>query len=122
DHPRADEVSMALDERLRKARLSDDVYGIRRMTVWLRQQGHAINHKSVGHLLRRMGLEAVYPKQRLNSLRRLCSTTRRYPYLPRDQVVKRPNQVWSTDSNYVRMWRCFVTNQPHLQSRRSIVA
>src|SRR5258707_15260411 len=92
-------------------RLSDEqytrtpFYGIRRMTGWLRQHGHAVNHKRVGRLLRLMGLEAIYPKPRLSVP---AATTQRYPYLLRDLVIDRSNQVWSTDITYVRMRRGFL--------------
>src|ERR1043166_6526835 len=38
--------------------------GSRRLTTWLRSQGHTVNRKRVQRLLRLMGLEAVYPKPR----------------------------------------------------------
>ena len=37
-------------------------YGVRRMTVWLRQQGYTVNSKRVARLLHTMGLETIYPK------------------------------------------------------------
>ena len=40
-------------------------YGSRKMTVWLEQQGEAVNRKRVQRLMRLMGLEAIYPKPRL---------------------------------------------------------
>jgi putative transposase len=40
--------------------------GSRRMTSWLRGEGHAVNRKRVQRLMQRMGLEAVYPKPRLS--------------------------------------------------------
>jgi putative transposase len=42
------------------------VYGVRRMTAWLRGQGYVVNRKRVARLLHRMGLEALYPKPRLS--------------------------------------------------------
>jgi putative transposase len=102
------------EENLALMRLLDEqythtpFYGIRRMTAWLRQQGYAVNHKRVSRLLRQMGLEAIYPKRRLSTLSRPGATTCRYPYLLRDLVVERPNQVWSTDITYVRMRRGFL--------------
>jgi len=39
-------------------------YGVRKMTAWLRLQGHAVGPKRVRQLLRAMGLMAVYPKAR----------------------------------------------------------
>src|SRR5438876_49824 len=45
-------------------------------------------------LLRRMGLEAIYPKPKLSAAGR---GHRVYPYLLRDVKIERPDQVWSTD-------------------------
>src|SRR3954449_6576704 len=59
-------------ENLRLMRLIDELYtacpfyGSRRMTVWLIQQGEAVNRKRVQRLTRLMGLEAIYPKPRLS--------------------------------------------------------
>ncbi|MBP9561421.1 MAG: transposase, partial [Syntrophorhabdaceae bacterium] len=38
-------------------------YGVPRMTVWLNNQGHNVNHKRVERL---MGIQAVYPKRNLS--------------------------------------------------------
>jgi putative transposase len=75
-------------------------YGARRLTVWLRQQGYAVNRKRVGRLMRCLGLQAVYPKPRLS---KPGPGHRIYPYLLRGVQIVRVNQVWSTDITYVRM-------------------
>ena len=75
-------------------------YGIRRMTAWLRSEGHQVNHKRVQRLMRQMGIEAIYPKPRLSQG---GSEHRVYPYLLRGVVIDRPNQVWSTDITYIRL-------------------
>ena len=80
-------------------------YGVRKMTVWLQQQGHAVGPKRVRRLLRAMGLMAVYPKPRL-SLN--PSAHRRFPYLLKEVAIVRPNQVWSTDITYIRLNGGFV--------------
>ncbi len=80
-------------------------YGIRRMTAWLRQQGHEVNEKRVKRLLRLMGLEAIYAKPRLSAN---PGEHRVYPYLLRGVRVVRPNQVWSTDITYIRLVRGFI--------------
>jgi len=75
-------------------------YGSRRMTVWLNEQGEAVNRKRVQRLMRVMGLEAIYPKPRLS----LPGKGHRiYPYLLRGVKVERRDQVWSTDITYVPM-------------------
>jgi putative transposase len=73
-------------------------YGSRKMTVWLRGHGEAVNRKRVQRLMRRMGLEAIYPKPRLSAP---GQGHRIYPYLLRDVAITRADQVWSTDITYV---------------------
>jgi len=41
-------------------------YGVRRMTVWLGQQGYAVNPKRVARFLRTLGVETIYPNPRLS--------------------------------------------------------
>ena len=77
-------------------------YGVRKMTVWLQLQGHAVGPKRVRRLLREMGLMAIYPKPRL-SINPLAH--KRFPYLLKGLTILRPNQVWSTDITYIRL-RC----------------
>jgi putative transposase len=81
------------------------VYGIRRMTIWLKTQGHCVNPKRVGRLMRLMGLEAIYPKPKLSLKDALHKI---YPYLLKGLKIIRPDQVWSTDITYIRMQRGFV--------------
>ena len=89
---------------LRLMRLIDQEYtahpfqGSRRLTRWLVQQGEEVNRKRVQRLMRRMGLEAIYPKPKLSAAGR---GHRVYPYLLRDVRIERPDQVWSTDITYV---------------------
>jgi putative transposase len=96
---------------LQLMRLMDEQYlkmpflGVLKMTVWLRGQGYAVNPKRVRRLLRKMGLEALYPKPK---------TTKPgeghliYPYLLRNLAVTHVNQVWSADITYIPMPRGFM--------------
>jgi putative transposase len=99
----------AMEERLQ--RLIDEVYtrwpfyGVRRITAWLRRQGHDVNPKRVRRLMRRMGLEALYPRRRLSMP---APGQIKYPYLLRDLAIERPDQVWCTDITYVRLTGGFV--------------
>ena len=93
-------------ENLRLMRLIDErytacpFYGSRRITAWLLRRGEAVNRKRVQRLMRRMGLEAIYPKPRLSMARR---GHRVYPYLLRGVSIERPDHVWSTDITYLPM-------------------
>jgi len=80
-------------------------YGSRRMTVWLREQGYAVNRKRVARLMEVMGIQAVYPKPKLSQP---GEGHKIYPYLLEGVEVTRINQVWSTDLTYVRMAEGFV--------------
>jgi len=96
---------LTLMRRLDEQYMRRPFYGVRRMTRWLRGEGHSVNPKHVRRLLRTMGLEAVYPKPRLSQA---APGHRIYPYLLRGMTIGRPNQVWSTDITYIRLAHGFV--------------
>jgi len=62
-HPRGEN---AYNEQL--MRLIDEeytkhpFYGSRRLTAWLRRQGHEVNPKRVSRLMKKMGIETIYQK------------------------------------------------------------
>jgi putative transposase len=78
--------------------LETPFYGSRRMTHWLCSRGFDVNRKRVQRLMRRMGLEAIYPRRRTSVPN---AEHKIYPYLLRNLVIGRPNQVWSADITYV---------------------
>jgi putative transposase len=85
--------------------LKTPFYGSRRMVWWLERQGYVVNRKRVQRLMRLMGIEAIYPKPR-TTVRN--GEHRIFPYLLRDRVINRPNQVWASDITYVPLARGFV--------------
>lgn len=64
-----------------------------------------VNRKRVQRLMRKMGLEAVYPKPRTTQRGRGHKI---YPYLLRNVEVERVNQVWSSDITYVPLQSGFM--------------
>lgn len=92
--------SLALMALIDKEYTDHPFKGSRRMAIWLRQEGHAVNRKRVQRLMRLMGLEAVYPKPRLSVG---GAGHKVYPYLLRNVAIERVNQVWSTDITYIPM-------------------
>src|ERR1041384_6136862 len=96
--------AMESAENLALMALIDEEYtdhpfrGSRGLTAWLRREGHPVNRKRVRRLMRLMGLEAVYPKPRLSVG---GAGHQVYPYLLRNVVIERVNQVWSTDITYI---------------------
>ncbi len=79
--------------------------GSRRIRGWLADQGHLVNRKRVQRLMRTMGIAALYPKRNLSLANQAHKV---YPYLLRNLVIDRPNQVWATDITYIPMARGFV--------------
>ena len=71
----------------------------------LRRLEYCVNRKRVCRLMRRMGLQAIYPRPRTSTPN---PEHKGYPYLPRDVAVTRPNQVWATDIIYVPMAQGFM--------------
>jgi len=79
--------------------------GSRRLARMLRDEGRKINRKRVQRLMRQMGIEALGPKPRTS---KPAPGHKVYPYLLRDMVIDRPNQVWAADITYIPMGRGFL--------------
>ena len=86
--------NLALMRLLDEQYLRTPFYGSRRMTVWLQQQGHAVNRKRVQRLMPLMGLTGIAPGPRTSQPHPAHKV---YPYLRRQLVIERPDQVWCTD-------------------------
>ena len=105
-HPAAmSEDDLRLMRRIDELYLATPFYGARRMVAVLRRDGWTVNRKRVRRLMRLMRIEAIYQKP---------NTSRRhpdhivYPYLLRDLVIDRPNQVWCADLTYIPLAKGFV--------------
>ncbi|MBF0283314.1 MAG: IS3 family transposase [Magnetococcales bacterium] len=85
--------------------LKTPVYGSRRMTAHLQRAGHLVNRKRVQRLMAMMGLLAIHPGPKTSIPH---PEQKIYPYLLRDVVIDRPNQVWSTDPTYLPLARGFM--------------
>ena len=79
-------------------------YGSRQMARHLRREGYAVGRKRVRRLMARMGLEPIYQRPRTTIPH---PGHQIYPYLLRDMVIDRPNQVWCADITYIPMQRGF---------------
>lgn len=79
--------------------------GVRRITDELHDSGCRVNRKKVGRLMRKMGIQAIYPKPNTSKKH---PQNKVYPYLLRNLSINRPNQVWATDITYIPMEKGFV--------------
>ena len=81
-----------------KEYMAHPFYGSRRMVVALQKMGYSVNRKRVTRLMQLMRIEAIYPRKNLSKAN---ATHKKYPYLLRDFIVRRPNEVWATDITYI---------------------
>lgn len=101
DSPRNIELMRLMDEIYTQ----NPEYGSRRIRFELNTIGHPVGRDLVRTLMRRMGIEAVYPKPNLSKGH---PEHKIYPYLLRGVKIDRVNQVWSTDITYIRMLNGFL--------------
>lgn len=80
-------------------------YGVEKMTVWLKREGYPVNVKRIRRLMRKMGLEAIYPKPKLSTS---TAEHKKYPYLLRDLTIQHSDQVCCVDITYIRMAQGFL--------------
>src|ERR1700677_815456 len=73
-------------------------YGSRRITEIVKRHGIPINRKKIQRLMRNMNIQGISPKRKLSIAN---SQHKKYPYIARDKLITKINQVWSTDITYV---------------------
>ena len=98
-------LNLALMKLIDAQFLETPWYGSRQMARHLRRQGHVVGRKRVRRLMARMGLRAVYQTPRTTVPHPEHKT---WPYLLRNLVIDRPNQVWCADISYIPMRRGFL--------------
>lgn len=96
-------------EEIRITRAIDEIYtqrpfyGSRRMKDTLADDyGIHIGRHRIRRLMRLVGLEAIYPKQKPKTSISEPSH-KKYPYLLRNLIIICPNQVWGADITYLRL-------------------
>ena len=99
-------------ENLTLMRLLDEEYtrhpflGVIKLTDWLKKHDYPhVGTRRTRHLLRFMGLIAIYPGPNLS---RRAPGHKIYPYLLRGVRIERVNHVWSVDITYIRLKGGFV--------------
>lgn len=78
-------------------------YGHRRIKPELKEEyGIDVGKKRIISLMKEMGLNAIYPRKKLN-LSDPDQQHKKFPYLLKDLSITRPNQVWGTDITYIKL-------------------
>jgi len=94
-----------LSNRIAEIYSQYSIYGYRRIVAMLRREGIEANHKRVQRLMQEMSLYAIYPRPN-TSKKNLENSV--HPYLLRDLLISKPNQVWQVDITYLRTEKGFM--------------
>lgn len=87
----------------------EGMYGRRKMTAYLRRQGHRVAGCTVDRLMRDEGLSGVIRGRKHRTTIAAEGECRRAPdLLDRDFTAAAPNRKWVTDFTYTRTWMGFV--------------
>ncbi len=98
-------ADLALMRQIDELHLEYPFAGSRMLRDLLRLRGVRIGRKRVATLMRRMGIAALYRHPRTTQPHPGHQV---FPYLLRDQVITRPNQVWAMDITYLPMRHGFL--------------
>lgn len=79
-------------------------YGHRKIWQELLRRGRSIGRDRTLKYMRIMGLEPFYPHQHTSIPDKQHKV---YPYLLKDLLIYRPNQVWAADITYIRLAKGF---------------
>lgn len=93
-------ANLTLMKRIDAEYLKTPFYGSRKLAEVLQ-----VNRKRVQRLMRIMGIEAIGCRRRTTTP---AAGHEIYPYLLRDVMICRPDQVWSTDITYIPLRQGFL--------------
>lgn len=99
------QANMILMRRMDELHLDFPFTGARLLRDLLQQEGYSVGRERVSRLMRLMGIQAIYRKPNTSKPHPSHPI---YPYLLRNLVIDRPNQVWAMDITYIPMSRGFV--------------
>ena len=97
--------NLQLMKEMDKVHLKYPSFGVKRIVNELEEKGLKVNSKRVRRLMKKMNINAVYPKPNLSKLGRAKYV---HPYLLRGLNINKPNQVWSIDITYIPMQKGFM--------------
>ena len=98
-------TDLALMRRIDELHLIFPFAGSRMLRDLLKLEGFKVGRKHVRTLMDKMGIVALYRKPNTSAPH---PAHRIYPYLLKNLLIERPNQVWATDLTYIPMKRGFV--------------
>lgn len=99
------DLNLELMKKIDRIHLEQPTFGVLRMQDELGEPGHSANHKRVRCLMRKININAIYPKPNLSRPDRAKYI---HPHLLRDLDINRANQVRAIAITYIPMKKGFM--------------
>jgi putative transposase len=99
------EENLAILRILDEQYLRTPFFGVRRLRAWLGKCGYPISRNRIRRLMGVWGWQTIYRRPRTSIPQ---PGVYKYPYLLKDLVIGRPNQVWAMDITYIPMRRGYM--------------
>jgi len=98
------DAELTLLRKMDEQYLKTPQYGSRSYATWFQRQGIILGRKKASSLMKTPGIVSTAPKPKTSISNKQHKI---YPYLLKDLVINKPNQVWATDIIYVPMEKGF---------------
>jgi len=96
------EIDLKIMRRIDEIYLDFPFYGSRKITAILNKEFNiSINRKKILRLMKLIGIEPIYQKSKKTTIAN--KENKIYPYLLRNIIINKINQVWAADITYIPM-------------------
>ena len=105
EDPNREEADLKILQEIRSVLEQYPFYGYRKVARQLQKEDKSVTEKQTRRIIRRSGLQAVYPLLNRSKAR---SEHKKYPYLLSGRFIRYPNEVGSTDLTSIKVDKGFV--------------
>lgn len=99
------EIEILIKHAIDEMHTENPTWGSRQLSKQLCKRGLDIGRRKTRRYMKEMGIDAIYPKPNLSKRNQEHKI---YPYLLRNMVINRANQVWAIDITYIKLRRGFI--------------
>ena len=89
---------LACKEIIDHLHTDNPTWGARQMSAQLKTRGYRVGRRKARRYMNEMDIHPIYPKMNLSKRMQQAKVC---PYLLRNAVIDKPNQVWSIDITYI---------------------